>query len=256
MRLFYLILSSVFFCGFLHAQAVKINYEGDPLTKKERQKIEETIYHEVSFYTQFGLPDTLNLVLHVFDKQTEALYYLQQLDIHVDRYTGGLYVPRLGKAFILGREKNKSLGIVFHELSHHFTLLITSNRPPAWLAEGLAEYFEHCKVGKKGLQHTFTEYEQGRIRTMYMLGEVDLPTFINSKQDKFMKQQKTDEQYAYILAHALVTFWIEKVPRQILKNFITTLQDKKDFSAPSARIERIYPGGFSQFEQDFAAFCK
>ena len=45
-----------------------------------------------------------------------------------------------------------------------------------------------------------------------MLGDIDLPTFINSRQNEFMKQQRTDEQYAYILSHALVTFWIEKAP--------------------------------------------
>lgn len=61
---------------------------------------------------------------------------------------------------------------------------------------------------------------------MYMLGEVNLPTFLNSSQGKFMKQQMTDEQYSYILSHALVTFWIESVPREIFKKFISVLQNK------------------------------
>lgn len=59
-----------------------------------------------------------------------------------------------------------------------------------------------------------------------MLGDIDLPTFINSRQKEFMKQQRTDEQYAYILSHALVTFWIEKVPRQILRDFVLSFQNK------------------------------
>ncbi|MCS2901869.1 hypothetical protein NXX91_20200 [Bacteroides thetaiotaomicron] len=104
---------------------------------------------------------------------------------------------------------------------------ITAGRPPIWFNEGLAEYFEHCKVNKKGLQHTFTDYEKGRIRTIYMLGDIDLLTFINSRQKEFMKQQRTDEQYAYILSHALVTFWIEKVPRQILRDFCTLLSKQR-----------------------------
>lgn len=258
MRTSYLFLSFVFFCHLLCAQAVKIKYEGDPLRDKDRRKVEQILDYEVGFYSQFGLPDTLTLNLHVFEERSEALDYLEQLDIHPDRNTSGLYLPWLQKAIILGNVhgRDKNLAIIYHELSHHLTLEITAQRPPIWLMEGLAEYFEHCKTSKKGVRHTFTEYEQGRIRTIYMLGDIDLPTFINSNQSKFMKQQRTDEQYAYILSHALVTFWIENIPRQILKDFVSTLQNKNDLSTVSERIERIYPGGFAKFEQDFATFCK
>ena len=82
-----------------------------------------------------------------------------------------------------------------------------------------------------------------------MLGDIDLPTFINSRQKEFMKQQRTDEQYAYILSHALVTFWIEKVPRQILRDFVLSFQNKDDSSIVSERIDKVYTGGFKQFEK-------
>ena len=91
---------------------------------------------------------------------------------------------------------------------------------------------------------------------MYMLGEVNLPTFLNSSQGKFMKQQMTDEQYSYILWHALVTFWIESVPREIFKKFISVLQNKNDPSTVSEQINLVYPGGFQQFEKDFEAAYK
>lgn len=61
---------------------------------------------------------------------------------------------------------------------------------------------------------------------MYMLGEVNLPTFLNSSQGKFMKQQMTDEQYSYILSHALVTFWIESVPARYSKVHIRSAKQK------------------------------
>ena len=162
------------------------------------------------------------------------------------------------KAVILGREngRERSLAIIYHELSHHFVSQILGKRPPSWLNEGLSEYFEHCTIHKKAVRHTFTEYEQGRVRTMYMLGEVNLPTFLNSSQGKFMKQQMTDEQYSYILSHALVTFWIESVPREIFKKFISVLQNKNDPSTVSEQINLVYPGGFQQFEKDFEAAYK
>lgn len=258
MRIFYLLFSLFIFCGLLNAQTVKIEYSGDPLPDKDRRDIEQFISHEVNFYMQFGLPNTLTLQLHVFEDRKEALKYLESINISLPFKANGVYSPKLQKAFILGREKGRerSLAIIYHELSHHFVREILGKFPPSWLNEGLSEYFEHCKVTKKGLRHTFTEYEQGRIRTMYMLGEVDLSTFLNSGHGKFMKRQATDEQYSYILAHALVTFWIETVPRDILKSLIASLQNKNDSSTVSERIDCIYPGGFPQFEKDFEAAYK
>ncbi|QIU95030.1 hypothetical protein [Bacteroides faecium] len=258
MRVLSLLFSFFIFYSLLNAQTVKIEYSGDPLPDKDRRDIEQFISHEVNFYTQFGLPDTLTLQLHVFEDRKEALKYLESVNISLPFKASGVYSPKLQKAFILGREKGRerSLAIIYHELSHHFVRQILGKFPPSWLNEGLSEYFEHCKVTKKGLRHTFTEYEQGRIRTMYMLGEVDLPTFLNSGHGKFMKRQATDEQYSYILAHALVTFWIETVSKDILKSLIASLQNKNDSSTVSERIDRIYPGGFRQFEKDFEAAYK
>ena len=163
------------------------------------------------------------------------MLYPEYKDIYF--FASGAYSPKLQKAVILGREngRERSLAIIYHELSHHFVSQILGKRPPSWLNEGLSEYFEHCTIHKKAVRHTFTEYEQGRVRTMYMLGEVNLPTFLNSSQGKFMKQQMTDEQYSYILSHALVTFWIESVPREIFKKFISVLfQNKSILFIPEA----------------------
>ncbi|MBF0730203.1 hypothetical protein [Bacteroides acidifaciens] len=260
MRAPFLLFPLFIFCGLLNAQTVKIEYAGDPLPDKDRRNIEEFISYEVNFYTQFGLPDTLTLQLHVFEDRKKAMEYLESVDIHLPLLfkASGIYSPKLQKAIILGREKGqeRSLAIIYHELSHHFVRQILGKFPPSWLNEGLSEYFEHCKVTKKGLRHTFTEYEQGRIRTMYMLGEIDLLAFMNSGRGKFMKRQATDEQYSYILAHALVTFWIEKAPRDTMKKLIVSLQNKNDSSTVSERIDSVYLGGFQKFEKDFEAAYK
>ena len=250
MRIFLLFFPVFFFCGLLHAQTVKVEYGGDPLPDKDRKKIEQFLQHEVDFYSQFGLPDTLSLQLYVFENRREAIDYLESINVSLPIKASGAYSPKLQKAVILGREngRERSLAIIYHELSHHFVSQILGKRPPSWLNEGLSEYFEHCTIHKKAVRHTFTEYEQGRVRTMYMLGEVNLPTFLNSSQGKFMKQQMTDEQYSYILSHALVTFWIESVPREIFKKFISVLQNKNDPSTVSEQINLVYPGGFQHME--------
>lgn len=128
MRIFYLILCFICLCDLLHAQTVRISYEGDPLTDKERRKIEQTLQYEVEFYAQFGLPDTLNLQLTVFNKREDALVYLNKFNIHPPKSTNGMYISRLQKAIILSREKEyqQGLGVIYHELSHHLTLQITA----------------------------------------------------------------------------------------------------------------------------------
>lgn len=258
MRILFLFFPVFFLCSPFHAQTVKVKYGGDPLPDKDRQKIEQFLQYEVDFYSQFGLPDTLSLQLYVFENKREAMDYLDSIKISLPIKASGVYSPKHQKAIILGREKGRerSLAVIYHELSHHFVSQILGKRPPSWINEGLSEYFEHCNISKKGVRHTFTEYEQGRIRTMYMLGEVNLPTFMNSNQGNFMKQQMTDDQYSYILSHALVTFWIENVPRELLKKLISALQNKSDSSTVSEQIDSIYPGGFQQFEKDFEAVYK
>lgn len=257
-RTLYLLFSLFIFCNLLDAQTVQIEYGGDPLPDKDRKKIEQFVSHEINFYMQFGLPDTLSLRLLVFENKQDGRDYLRSINVKTPWKVSGIYSPKRQEAVIVGREagRERSLAVIFHELSHHFVSQILGKRPPSWLNEGLSEYFEHCTLSKKGLRHTFTDYERGRVRTMYMLGEVDLLTFMNNTHGKFMKQQMTDEQYSYILSHALVTFWIERVPNEILKRLIISLQNKNDLSTVSERINRVYPGGFNQFEKDFEAVYK
>ena len=178
--------------------------------------------------------------------KTDPREPFKTLNFHI-KQGDTIYATRSG---IACKTTNPQQLLIYHELSHHFVSQILGKRPPSWLNEGLSEYFKHCTIHKKAVRHTFTEYEQGRVRTMYMLGEVNLPTFLNSSQGKFMKQQMTDEQYSYILSHALVTFWIESVPREIFKKFISVLQNKNDPSTVSEQINLVYPGGFQQFEKD------
>ncbi len=228
MRIFLLFFPVFFFCGLLHAQTVKVEYGGDPLPDKDRKKIEQFLQHEVDFYSQFGLPDTLSLQLYVFENRREAIDYLESINVSLPIKASGAYSPKLQKAVILGREngRERSLAIIYHELSHHFVSQILGKRPPSWLNEGLSEYFEHCTIHKKAVRHTFTEYEQGRVRTMYMLGEVNLPTFLNSSQGKFMKQQMTRAIFLYPFACACHFLDRERSPRDIQKVHIRSAKQK------------------------------
>lgn len=238
-----------------------IEYGGDALTEKECRQIERMMDYQMEFYRMFGLKDSLKVRLTVFDERSEGVFYLDTIGIskyHPLKNVNALYMHNRKEAVILGMDKDRKrmLPVIYHELSHYFTREVTGVNPPIWFMEGLSEYFEHCEVGKKGIRHSMTAYEKGRIRTMYMLGEINLRKFVDADRTLFMKKQRTDEQYAYILAHAITTFMLENVSRQLLSDFITLLQDKTDRAKVSEKIARIYPGGFEAFETDFEKFCE
>lgn len=250
-------------CAFsqIHASHLNITYAGDPLTEKERAQIERMMNYEMEFYGLFGLPDSLNVRLTVFEKRSDGLVYLDSLGVS-QQYplstVDGIYIENRKEAVILGMEKGrkKVISLIYHELSHFLTRRVVGTRPASWLMEGLSEYFEHCEVSKKGIKHEMDAYEKGRLRTMYMLGEVDLLHFVDADKAFFMKKQRTDEQYAYILAHALVTFLLEKTPRSVLQELVSLLQNKTDLSLVSEKLGRAYPGGFDKFTDDVAQYYR
>lgn len=243
------------------AQCLKIEYAGDILPEKEQQLVERMMAYQIKFYRLFGLRDSLKVKLTVFNERSVAEFYLDTIGVSKKisvKNINGLYSSKRNEAVIVDMAKNrkKGLSVIYHELSHYLTREITGTNPPVWLMEGLSEYFEHCEVGKKGIRHSMTSYEKGRVRSMYMLGEVNIRSFVDTNWSVFMKKQRTDEQYAYILAHALTTFMLENVSRQFLSDFITQLQDKTDRAKVSEKIARVYPGGFEAFETDFEKFCE
>lgn len=244
-------------CCRLDAQVLYIEYAGNALSDETKERIEKMMDFEKGFYSSFGLPDTLRVRLTVFIDREDGLDYLDSLGVgkvQPLQNVGGLYNNHRREAVILGlkEEEPGSLSTIYHELSNFLTRQVLKNNPPAWLMDGLGEYFEHCNLGKRGVKHSLDTYEKGRIRTMYMSGEVNLKEFVDAGRKKFMKQQRTDEQSAYILAHALVTFLIEKMPRSLLVDLFASFDDKTNLAPVSEKIGLVYPGGFAVFEKDFA----
>ena len=124
MRIFYLLFSLFIFCGLLNAQTVKIEYSGDPLPNKDRRDIEQFISHEVNFYMQFGLPDTLTLQLHVFEDRKEALKYLESINISLPFKANGVYFPQTAKGIHSGTRERTGT-----KPCHHLSRTQPSFRP-------------------------------------------------------------------------------------------------------------------------------
>ena len=102
MRIFLLFFPVFFFCGLLHAQTVKVEYGGDPLPDKDRKKIEQFLQHEVDFYSQFGLPDTLSLQLYVFENRREAIDYLESINVSLPNVLRPLIIAVIALIVLIG----------------------------------------------------------------------------------------------------------------------------------------------------------
>lgn len=88
-------LPGLLFLRFASCPNRKVEYGGDPLPDKDRKKIEQFLQHEVDFYSQFGLPDTLSLQLYVFENRREAIDYLESINVSLPIKASGAYSPKL-----------------------------------------------------------------------------------------------------------------------------------------------------------------
>lgn len=91
--------------------------------------------------------------------------------------------------------------VLHHELVHAgLDIAAPSYRPPAWLNEGLAEWFEARAMGKRGLNHAETNtlshaYDRG---TLFSLASLSTPSLGHLGQNA--------AQIAYLEAYGMVDF--------------------------------------------------
>jgi hypothetical protein len=95
-----------------------------------------------------------------------------------------------------------------------------------------------------------SDYELGRIKTMIELKDLKLKEYISWRTEDFVKEQITNENYSYTLAHAIVYFLLQKDFDQFKAMTSLIKNGEPSFEA----INTSYKGGFGQFEADFTAF--
>ena len=247
-------------CGLLLSVAgqlphFEIQYRGDALTEKERDKVERMAQCEIQFFDSFAMPDTLRLTMTVFEASDEARAYVDSIRkgrAIMPLHLGGIYMHYRKEAVVfgLGADKNRNLSTLYHEMCHFFLKSILKCQLPIWLNEGICEYFEHYTIGKKGAKHVMPEYDKGKIRTMFMLGEVNLKTFVGFDRQQFNTRAFQDESASYVLAHALVSLLIEEHPRELIHSILQAFQQDEQ-ACSYELLDKLYPGGFVRLETDF-----
>ena len=260
-------------CAILPAiswSQVKIKYTGDPLPSKAVGKIESMMGHMWDYYSSMGLKEAMEVELKVFKSKKEGYRYMRGLypddpnyieQPHDKTMGGGLaavYIPKKKLAVLLGIEHgtDEALTIIYHELSHHYTRMLFKGAtyPPIWLNEGLAEHFECLKLKRNGVVSEFPHANKGKVKTLIMLGDLNVEKFLNLTQKEFMEMQRNEGQTCYSLAHVTVTVLLENLSVEQRNTLISQLQKRPVNSKVSDIVASIYPGGLPALEKEILEF--
>ena len=235
----------------LQAQVFIFENLGQRISKNDSLKIDRVIRYQTAFYKQFGTIDTIHIKLRLFSSQQtyEAHLRSQGVPITVYMHSGGGYNSKTKELAVPKIKERNYLEVIYHEISHHVIEQVLQN-PPIWLNEGLAEYFEHIRIGRNDITHNIRRI--GFIKTMIELKEINLKNFITLDWQNFWRSSVTNDAYSYKLAHAIVYFLVENH----LEYFQQIFSKVKDGTTSFDAIENIYQGGFEQFEKDFFEFYK
>lgn len=222
---------------------------GIPQNKKDSILLHRMIEHEMSFYEKIFTVDSIRIKLRIIDN--ESVYYLYQKNIRKsnDRTSLGFFSTKTKEAVILKTKRINYLTLAYHEFSLCF-MFNGISKPPLWLNEGVAEYFEHVDITKKEIRHEMSDYEIARIKTMIQIRDIDLSDFLSWTTKEFMLKQKTNDNYAYMLSHGIVYFLINKDFEQF-KQLVLKI---KNGSSSKEAFDASYSGGFKQFETDFTTY--
>ena len=257
---------------FCSVAGVKVNvcYDGEPLSKKNKEKLEFMLAEMSGFYSNLDVDASLDLNLIVFKTQQEGYAYMREIypnskqyrKTRSDAYFGsgvaGVYMPSRNTAAILGLEKGieEGMKVIYHEISHHFTHVIFGKRtPPIWLNEGLAEYFEYLTYRKnKGWYSDFPELGKGKLRTMLMLDELRVKDLLDMPRDEFMAKHRNEGQTYYTLSHAVIAVIIAEFSAEQLREFMSRMVLRNTDMMPSDVLSSIYSGGITSFELKLQEF--
>lgn len=249
---------------------LNIQYEGDKLSEKNIEKIEQMAGHMTDFYSTFGLGERIDVSLMIFRKKDEGYAYMRSIypdsksyqrttsDEYFKTGLAGVYMPARQTAVVLGLEQGieRGLSVIFHEISHHFTRLMFGKRtPPIWLNEGLAEHFEYMKFSrKKGWTSDVSDFDKGKLRTMYMLGELTVEDLFDLTHKDFKQKLRNEGDMFYAFSHVAVVVLMENLDKETFSKLISRLISRKTDQKTSMIVSELYPGGLDEYKKAIYEF--
>jgi hypothetical protein len=220
------------------------------LSSDERRSIRSRVQRMIELYrTELGIrvpPGfSVDLAIHgsgrSYDERAGAM-----------RRAAGFYNHKSGKAVVAGRGESETHRTALHE-SSHAVLMHAVPRVPAWLNEGLAEYFEQLEVSAgvsripaDGRRHRLLASavgaaEVGPLRELFEMH----PATLLGLPDRAM-------YLAYTQSWSVVTFLMEDQENRSRLREI--LDGTRRGRGASEAVERAMPGGIERLEADWRAW--
>lgn len=251
---------------------LNIQFEGEKLSAKNIEKIERMAEHMTDFYSSFGLKEKIDVSLMIFKKKDDGYEYMRSIypdnktyrrtnsDDYFKTGLAGVYMPSRKTAVILGLEQgmDRGLSVIFHEISHHFTRLMFGKKtPPIWLNEGLAEHFEYMRFSKKkGWTSDVSDFDKGKLRTMYMLGELTVEDLFDLTHRDFKLKLRNEGDMFYAFSHVAVVVLMDNLDKETFSKLIHRLINRKTDQKISSIVSDLYPGGLDGYKKAIYEFIQ
>jgi hypothetical protein len=236
---------------------------GCTLSTAERQKIEEMLNTEWSFFRNlFPLEETVEFNLHLFGDRQEYDRCYDTYKCHPPRVNrpSGIYHICAGETIVY--KDQAFCSTIQHEASHFLYHLKVAN-PPVWLNEGLATYFGQARMeGGRVIVDSRICNRCGRAHFWEPLGRrlsagqlVPLSQFFTLGRGEWNLAVEQGQGWDnYNVAWSIVDFLCQTPAGVDILEAL--LKDSREVSDPVKVVERNYPGGVAQLENDWHAHIK
>ncbi len=217
----------------------------------------EQLYRE--FQQIFGVPDGAQrkkTELLIFEKEDDFRAYAEELGANLPERALGFYRRSSdGRSQIVAykrrTEEHHTLSTLYHEATHHFLGLALRQRPPLWLDEGLAVYFETSRWQNGRL----VTGVKPRIRLMQLQHAIRQDR--HHPLDKLMTFGRAEyDSLAYAQGWSLVYFLMNYAGQERFARYMRKLREGEDpeeafktsFTRDIDRLERAWKEYVLQLE--------
>lgn len=242
-----LLLTLLLFAKTTFSQYLTIKPINCNISESEHKKIEKLLNYERMFFNEIFATEInidVPITINIFGKAKD--FKALKLQSHAPKSADGFYSSVLNQAFLY--KNSDFISICLHEASH---CLMESNfkRPPRWLNEGLAEFFETFDIDNNG--DLYSSPQEGRLNSIKsgiaLKDSTRLKTFFKLNGSDFYTEGITDN---YSTAYSIIYFFIKSRNSEALKNIIRLI--KIGITSENAIIKTF--GNFKDFEEGYNRF--
>ena len=221
-------------------------------------KITQGINFLHHYYGQiFYYSNNFRIRIRIFGNPTKYRNYKQK-HTKTSRHYPGMFIYRssgLKEAIINGtRPENKMLSTLFHESSHAF-LIGKNKRTPAWLNEGLAEYFETMNINEGKIEIQPQSRKDDTLKGLLKRKRLkSLQSIVELSDKEFQSRRARGYQATGSIAWSLIFYLMSSEQNQsVVKSLLEKFKSDNGLSSVVA-LDESYPGKLESLEKDWRIF--